>query len=186
MNFRLKNQGNTWTELHELTGHKVFLFFLSDVQTLDNQVHMINYAKEIAWFQRLGVIVIGICGSSVAEIKEQSDRLYLPFILLSDESGEVRKAYDVWNCKITFGTERWITSRTSLIIDEHGMILKTYKRANIERNVYDVLEYLQHLHDKASWRMLSRRTKERIRREQAQAQGQENEKKEARKFIMTK
>lgn len=174
----MRNQGNTWTSLHELLGHKVFLFFISDVNTLENQVHMISYAKRIAWFQALGVIVVGICGSSVPELKEQSDRLYLPFILLSDPDGKVRNAYDVWNCKVTFGVPRWITSRTSLVIGEDGIVMKTYKRANIERNAFDVLTYLQHLHDKAQWRTLSRRTKERIRREQREAQlVQQDEKK---------
>jgi len=167
-NFYLKNQYDEWVELASLRGRKVFLFFFSSVDALDNQTHMISYAKQIAWFNQLNVSVIGICESEVTEIYEVSSRYHIPYLLLSDADCKVRKLYDVWNKKITFGTERWITSRTSLLIDEAGWIYKTYKRAHIDTNADEVLQYLQHQHEKAEWRKLSRRKKERIRRENAQ------------------
>ncbi len=167
-NFYLKDQYDEWIELATFRGRKVFLFFFSSVTVLDNQTHMINYAKQIAWFNQLGVSVIGICESEVTELYEVSSSFHIPYLLLSDADCKVRKLYDVWNKKITFGKERWITARTSLLIDENGRIYKTYKRANIDTNATEVLQYLQHQHEKAEWRKLSRRKKERIRRENEQ------------------
>lgn len=186
-NFQLKDQGNNLVTLSSFRGHKVFLFFFPEINTLNDQVHVISYAREIAWFQRLGIIVIGISGSSVEELYEQTERLFFPFLLLSDQDAVVRKLYDVWHYKAVFGTKRWITARTGLIIDENGVVLRTWKRINLESHAYEVLDYLQHRHDKEAWRKLSRRTKERIRREEALRKLTEKPKeKEVRRYIITK
>lgn len=182
-NFQLRDQGNNLVELEKFRGHTVFLFFFPAIDTLDDQVHVITYAKEIAWFQKLGVIVMGISGSSIARHNEESQRLFLPYLLLSDTDASVRQSYDVWNYKAVFGIKRWITARTALLIDKEGKIIKTWKRINIERHVYDVLDYLQHQHDKAEWRKLSRRTKERIRREQSLQE--DKKEKEVQRYIIT-
>lgn len=165
INFSLKNQWNTDIELTQFTGQKVFLFFFPAVDSLNDQVHMINVAKEYAHFQQLHVAVLGICGSPVEQLAKQSRRLYIPYDLLSDEDRTVRKAYGVWNQKMTFGTPYWITARSSLLIDETGMVYKTYRRAPIDTNAQAVVAFLRHQYEKAEWRKLSRRTKERLRRE---------------------
>ena len=168
INFSLKNQMNLITELADFHGRTVFFFFFPNVDSLNDQAHMISVAKEHSHFQELQVTVLGICGSSVEQLAQQSKRLYIPYLLLSDADGTVRKAYDVWNRKMTFGTPYWITARTSLLIDEMGIIYKTYRRASIETNAQEVVAFLQHRHEKEEWRKLSRRTKERLRREQAE------------------
>jgi len=183
--FCLKNQKGEWTELSMFSGQKVCLFFFSDVDTLNDQLYVINYAKEITRFQDLNVTVIGICGSSVTALAKQSQRLYVPYVLLSDVDGDVRRSYDVWNRKMVFGKERWITSRSALLIREDGIVYRTYKRVNIERHVYEMLAYLQHWQEKEEWRKLSRRTKERIRREQANAQKTADEEKKTFRYIIT-
>lgn len=181
-NFQLRDQGNNLVSLEGLRGHKIFLFFFPGISSLNDQVHVIGYARQIAWFQRLGIIVIGICGSEEKDLYAQSQRLSLPYLLLSDADATVRKQYGVWVEKAVFGKKRWISARTALFIDESGMIVRTWKRINLESHAYEVLDYFQHLHDKAEWRKLSRRKKERIRREQALI---ETEKKEVRRYIKT-
>lgn len=166
IHFALRNQANQMTTLSDFYGQKIFLFFFPSVDSLNDQVHMISVAKEYEHFERLHVAVLGICGSSVNQLAIQSRRLYIPYLLLSDAEGTVRKAYDVWNQKMTFGTPYWITARTSLLIDETGTVYKTYRRASIDTNAQEVIAFLQHRYEKAEWRKLSRRTKERLRREQ--------------------
>lgn len=163
--FTLNNQYDQEIALADFYGQQVFIFFFPGVDTLNDQVHMMRVAQEYEHFRHLHVAVLGICGSTGEQLAIVSRHLALPYFILADEDGAVRRAYDVWNQKMTFGTPYWITARTSLLIDETGLIYKTYRRAAIETNAQEVVAYLTHRHDKAAWRKLSRRTKERLRRE---------------------
>lgn len=168
--FHLQDQKNQWIELKAFLGTKVCILFFSSITNLDNQAFIISYAKMADHFSELNVHIIAVCGDSIDILKKESKRLHIPFSLLSDPNQAVRKRYDVWNQKITFGKPHWITSRSSLLINEHGVIYRTYKRAHIEVNVIEVLSFLRRDYEKSEWRKLSRRTKERIKREQAQRQ----------------
>ncbi len=165
INFSLKDQMNMTIRLSDFIGHKVFLFFFSEVNSLNDQVHMINVAKEFTHFQQYHVSVLGVCGSTVEQIIQQSHRLYIPYYLLSDADANVRKAYGVWKQKMTFGKPYWITARTSLLIDETGIVYKVYRRAAVDTNAQEVVAFLQHQYEKDEWRKLPRRTKERLRRQ---------------------
>lgn len=162
--FQLKDQHNSDFNLHSLQGKRILIYFFPDITSLNCQVHASMYARNMQRFQEHNVVVIGISGNQISELKEQSERLFLNFILLSDEKRFVQEQYGVWEKKITFGKERWITKRCALLIDEQGVIIKVYKRATIEHNVFEVLAYLDHIQHKAYWKTLSRRQKEKIRK----------------------
>lgn len=165
-NFILSDQHDQRIVLNAYRGTKVCLLFFSTVTSLDNQAFLINYAKMIDYFTILGIKVIAVCENSTEELRTACKQLHIPFSVLADSNYEVRKRYEVWIRKITFGKERWITVRSSLLIDENGIILKTYKRAAVETNATEVLTFVKHYNDKAAWRKLSRRTKERMKKEQ--------------------
>lgn len=169
-NFKLRDQNNQRIELAAFQGTKVCLLFFSSIEHLDNQAFLISYAKLIDYFTMSGVKIIAVCENTADELHTACKRLHIPFIVLADVHHEVRKRYDVWHQKITFGKARWITARSSLFIDENGIILKTYKRADIETNAVDALNFIKHYNEKAAWRKLSRRTKERLKREQLHQQ----------------
>ncbi len=165
--FCLMDQSGQRVCLSFFKGMKVCLFFLPDIQALENQLIVIGFAREYARFQQLGIHVIGICGEDVDTYFIREHGVLVPFPLLSDRNQVARKQYDVWKQKIVFGQARWLTVRSALCIDEKGIVCHTFKRLNIDHGVQDILAFLQHRHDKEEWRKLSRRTKERIRREQA-------------------
>ncbi len=164
--FYLQDQYEQWIKLSDYRGEKVCILFFSSITSLDNQAFLINYAKRINDFHLFKTDVIAICGDASDELNTICKRLHIPFSILADTDHKVRQCYDVWNQKITFGEIRWITSRSSLLIDETGRVYKTYKRANIETNAADVLEFIQRNNEKAAWRKLSRRAKEKKKREQ--------------------
>lgn len=166
-NFYLQDQNKQWIELKAFSGTKVCILFFSSVTSLDNQAFIISYAKMIDYFAAFHAHIIAVCDDSIEVLERECKRLHIPFSLLSDPNQQIRKLYEVWNQKITFGKPRWITTRSALLIDENGVIYKTLKRAHIETSAAEILRFLKHDHEKAQWRKLSRRTKERIKREQA-------------------
>ncbi|GCE48204.1 peroxiredoxin Q/BCP [Thermosporothrix hazakensis] len=67
-------------------------------------------------FKQAGAEVIGISSDSVEEHQRFRERYKLPFLLLSDKGGEVRKRYNVPK---TFGL---IPGRVTYVIDKQGII----------------------------------------------------------------
>ena len=67
-------------------------------------------------FKDLGAEVIGISSDSQNSHRDFAQQHHLPFILLSDADGSVRKAYEV---KKTLG---FFAGRVSFVIDKKGII----------------------------------------------------------------
>ncbi len=66
----------------------------------------------------------------------------LPFILLSDVDHKVIEAYDVWKEKKLYGKTYMGIMRSTYVIDEEGVIIKTFEKASPENNAKEILEYL--------------------------------------------
>lgn len=82
--------------------------------------------------------VIGVSSDSVESHKEFKGDLGLPFTLLSDEDGEVRKAYGVG--KDLFG---FLEGRETYVIDKKGVVqLKFNDQFGPEKHVDKALEAL--------------------------------------------
>ena len=64
-------------------------------------------------------------------------------IYLRNEGINVIKAYDVWKEKNLYGKVTMGIVRTTFIIDEDGIIIKIFQKANANTNAKEALEYLQ-------------------------------------------
>ncbi len=166
--FCLRDEQGNQIYLSTLHHQHLCLVFFPDMKALADQIFVINFMREYEQFQRLGVSLLGICGADPAKANLSESHTFLPFPLWYDKDREIRKAYAVWNRKMVFGKERWVTNRCAMLIDEKGIISHTFKRLSIDTGVSEILNYVQYQYDKEQWRKLSRRAKERLRRTQLQ------------------
>lgn len=67
-------------------------------------------------FTKAGAVVIGVSGDSDASHRDFSQQHRLPFLLLSDAGGSIRKAFGVSN---TLGL---VPKRVTFVIDKQGII----------------------------------------------------------------
>jgi peroxiredoxin Q/BCP len=67
-------------------------------------------------FTKLGAVVIGVSADSLARHRDFANNRALPFLLLSDQDGSLRKAYQVPK---TLGI---LPSRVTYVIDKAGVI----------------------------------------------------------------
>jgi peroxiredoxin Q/BCP len=63
----------------------------------------------------------------------------LPFILASDESGEVCEKYGVWVEKSMYGRKYMGIERTTVLIDEKGVIRGLWPKVKIDGHIGEVL-----------------------------------------------
>ena len=115
--FRLRTSNGDYVSLEQFRGNKnVVVYFYPKDFTKGCTAEACEFRDSYEEFKNLGAEVIGISsddqkshGSFAAEHK-------LPFILLSDPGGSVRKYYGV---RKTFGL---IPGRVSFVIDKNGIV----------------------------------------------------------------
>ena len=115
--FRLQTSKGDYVSLADYRGKKnVVVYFYPKDFTRGCTAEACEFRDSYEEFTKLGAEVIGISGddqhSHEAFVKEHK----LPFILLSDPDGSVRKSYGV---KKTLGL---IPGRVSFVIDKHGIV----------------------------------------------------------------
>ena len=62
--------------------------------------------------------------------------------MLSDESTETIQAYDVWVEKSMYGRKYMGIERSTYLIDEQGIIIKTFQKVKTTSHVEDVVKEL--------------------------------------------
>ena len=83
--------------------------------------------------------ILGMSADSVKAQKSFCDKQGFPFLLLSDPSKESIKAYGAWGPKKFMGREYEGIYRYSYIIDENGIVEKTYPKVKTKTFAHDVL-----------------------------------------------
>ena len=127
--FTLPSQSGEMVNLRNFLGQKpVVLFFYPKDAFRD------DYEE----FRKLDAEVIGISSDPVESHSGFAARHRLPFTLVSDEGGKVRKLYGVPN---TLGL---FPGRVTYVIDKKGVVRHIFSsQVGIDRHVEDALEALE-------------------------------------------
>ena len=84
-------------------------------------------------------VVIGISKDSVASHKRFEQKYNLPFTILSDTELSAIQAYDVWKEKKNYGKVSMGVVRTTYLIDENGIIIKSVGKVKAAENPAQML-----------------------------------------------
>jgi thioredoxin-dependent peroxiredoxin len=115
--FRLSTIDGSYVSLTDFLGKKnVVVYFYPKDFTQGCTAEACSFRDSYEAFKDLGAEVIGISSDSQESHRDFAQRHRLPFILLSDEAGSVRKAYGV---KKTLGL---FAGRVSFVIDKKGIV----------------------------------------------------------------
>ena len=87
-------------------------------------------------------MVLGLNANSVESHKKFEEEHGLPFILLSDPERKVIEAYDVWKERLMFGRPVMDIERSTYLIDEKGIIIKTFGKVKPKDNAKQMLKEL--------------------------------------------
>ena len=115
--FSLRSQSEEIVGLKDFLGKRpVVLYFYPKDDTPGCTKEACAFRDEYEKFGRLDAEVIGVSSDSVESHRSFAEKHDLPFTLLSDEEGKVRRLYGVPN---TFGV---FPGRVTYVIDEEGVI----------------------------------------------------------------
>lgn len=89
-------------------------------------------------FKSLGATVIGISSDSKASHERFAKKYNLPFILLSDPNGKVKRKFGVKNNLLGL-----LPGRETYVVDKNGKVIYVFNSMNAERHIFKALEVLQ-------------------------------------------
>ncbi|MCR4950616.1 MAG: thioredoxin-dependent thiol peroxidase [Solobacterium sp.] len=118
-------------ELHSLSGYrgqKVILYFYPKDSTAGCTKEACGFRDRYPDIREKGAVVLGVSKDSVKSHKNFAEKQELPFTLLSDPDKEVIQLYDVWQEKTMYGKKVFGVERSTYLIDEDGVIIKTYRK----------------------------------------------------------
>ena len=137
--FTLPTQSGTQVSLKDFTGKTaVVLYFYPRDNTPGCTTEACTFRDSYEVFKNAGAEVIGISSDSAESHRQFASRHHLPFILLSDAKGTVRKRYGV---PATFGL---LPGRVTYIIDKQGIVRHIFSaQFAAEKHVTEALKVLQ-------------------------------------------
>ena len=139
--FMLPSRSGVQVSLHDLLGKgPLVLYFYPKDNTSGCTAEACAFRDSYAVFKNAGVEVAGISSDSVASHENFASRNQLPFILLSDTGGAVRKRYGVPS---TLGV---LPGRVTYVIGREGVIRHMFSsQLGATKHVAEALRVIQEL-----------------------------------------
>lgn len=136
--FELPDQNGRLVRLSGFRGkNPVIIYFYPKDDTTGCTIEACKFRDEFERFLAAGAEVIGISDDSTRSHGKFVSKYKLPFTLLSDKGGSVRKLYGV---KKTFGV---IPGRVTFVIDRAGVVSHTFSsQSQAARHVEEALKAL--------------------------------------------
>ncbi|EHL14657.1 hypothetical protein HMPREF9629_02101 [Peptoanaerobacter stomatis] len=137
--FELQDQNGDLHKLSDYLGKKVVLYFYPKDNTPGCTKQACGFSEMYPQFVEKNAVVIGVSKDSVKSHKKFEENHNLGFTLLSDEQLDTIKAYDVWKEKKNYGKTYMGIERTTYLIDEKGIIIKSFGKVKAADNPSQML-----------------------------------------------
>ena len=141
--FTLNDKDGNAVSLTDFAGKKVVLYFYPKDSTPGCTRQACAFAAAYEEFKTLDAVVIGISKDSEASHRRFAEKNGLPFILLSDPELKAIQAYGVWQEKKNYRKVSMGVVRSTIIIDEKGLIEKVLPKVKPDTNAAEILDYLK-------------------------------------------
>jgi peroxiredoxin Q/BCP len=133
--FELPDQNGNLVRLSQYRGKSaVVVYFYPKDDTTGCTIEACKFRDDFSRFQATGAEILGISDDSTESHRSFASKYHLPFTLLSDKGGRVRKLYGV---KKTFGV---IPGRVTFAIDREGIVRHVFSsQSSPARHVEEAL-----------------------------------------------
>lgn len=142
-NFSLPDIKGKIVSLNNFIGKKVVIYFYPKDDTPGCTKQACSFRDSYKTYIDNNIVLIGISKDDEKSHKKFIEKYDLPFILLSDTTGETLTLYDVWKQKSMYGKTFMGINRATFVINENGIIIKIFEKANPTTNANDILKFLK-------------------------------------------
>lgn len=139
--FSLKNQEGEVETLEKYIGkHVLVVYFYPKNFTPACVAEACSFRDSFEDFQDMGAVVLGISNDPVDSHARFSKRYKLPFSVLSDTGGKVRKRYEIKADLLGL-----VPGRETFVIDTQGVIRMRYNSMQASRHTDKALKLIKSL-----------------------------------------
>lgn len=131
--------------LKDFKGKTVILYFYPKDMTPGCTTEACDFRDSLARLKKLKAVVLGVSKDSPSRHQKFREKEGLNFTLLSDEDGDLCKAYGVWTEKSLYGRKFMGIERTTFVISPEQRILKIFPKVKVKGHVDEVIEFCQEL-----------------------------------------
>jgi peroxiredoxin Q/BCP len=143
--FTLPADNGSEFDLSAQKGKKVVVYFYPKDDTSGCTSEAIQFSENIAEFDALNTIVVGISKDSIKSHDKFKTKYDLKVILASDEELKVQTEYGVWVEKSMYGKKYMGTERATFLLDENLNIAQIWRKVKVTGHVQDVLKAIKEI-----------------------------------------
>ena len=140
--FKLDDQDGNPVSLSDFKGKKILLWFYPKASTPGCTIEGQEFRDEFTKFQEKNTVILGMSADSVKSQKNFCEKQNFPFSLVSDPEKTTIRKYEAIGLKKMYGREYEGIFRISYLIDENGLIQKTYGKVKPKEHAKEVLKDL--------------------------------------------
>ena len=140
--FKLASGDGKTLSLKDFAGKKVVLYFYPKDNTSGCTKEACSFESNLKAMKKRNAVVIGISADSVGSHAKFAEKYGLSFPLLSDEKKEAITLYGVWKEKSMYGKKYFGIERTTVVIDEKGIVRHIFNKVKVDGHTDDVLAVL--------------------------------------------
>ncbi len=143
--FTLKNQDNIDVSLKDYEGSYLLLYFYPKDNTPGCTLESKDFTCLKDEFDKLGVKLAGVSKDSIKSHQNFIAKQELGVDLFSDTDIVVMKAYKAWGLKKNYGKEYEGVIRSTILIDQAGMVVKHWHNVRAKGHAERILKELNTL-----------------------------------------
>jgi len=136
--FKLASTDGTTLNLKDFAGKKIVLYFYPKDDTTGCTKEACSFESNLQAMKMKGAVVVGVSADSVESHLKFAQKYGLSFPLLSDEKKDTLKAYGVWKEKSMYGRKYFGIERTTVIIDEKGIVQQIFNKVKVDGHTDEV------------------------------------------------
>ena len=140
--FKLDDQDGNPVSLADFRGKKILLWFYPKASTPGCTIEGQEFRDQFQNFQEKNTVILGMSADSVKSQKNFCEKQNFPYSLVSDPEKTTIRKYEAIGLKKMYGREYEGIFRISYLIDENGLIQKTYGKVKPKEHAKEVLEDL--------------------------------------------
>lgn len=142
-NISLPASGGGQVALEQFRGSKVVIYFYPADNTPTCTQEACDFRDYHGDYAKLNTVVIGISPDKLTSHDKFIAKYELPFLLLSDTERVACELFDVWKLKKMYGKEYMGVERSTFLLDEHGVLVKEWRKVKVKQHVQQVLEAIK-------------------------------------------
>ncbi|MEM1026281.1 MAG: thioredoxin-dependent thiol peroxidase [Myxococcota bacterium] len=138
--FTLPADDGTTVSLADLKGKKVVLYFYPRDNTPGCTIEAVGFRDHSKEYADRNAVILGVSRDSVRTHAGFKSKQSLDFPLLSDPDAQVIAEYGSWGEKKFMGRTFMGILRTTILIDEEGVVRKVFPQVSPKEHAREVLD----------------------------------------------